>query len=217
VDAQLPLDRYLPQTVTLDRISQMDSVKDGSRKCVMCEFVITTLDSRLKDNATEEEIKEEVEHICSYLPQTVRGKCQTFVETYGEEIIQYLSQEIDPVDICGRLGLCQPQQQTTTEAIRNLKMSRCELCMLVTDYLSTLLEEEDSDKKIDELANKTCAIVPKSYREECTSMIEDYGPYLVSVLQQETDKGKVCAQIQLCPPSLTGNEIEDGDDDAFEY
>lgn len=53
IQAQLPLDRYLPQAVTLDRVAQMQSVQDGSRKCVMCEFVITTLDQRLQNNATE--------------------------------------------------------------------------------------------------------------------------------------------------------------------
>lgn len=53
VESQLPLDRYLPQTVTLDRMSQLPQVNDDSRKCVMCEFVITTLDQRLADNATE--------------------------------------------------------------------------------------------------------------------------------------------------------------------
>jgi len=186
----------------------------------MCEFVITTLDQRLNDNATEEEIKEEVEHICTYLPKTVKDKCKAFVIMYGEQLIQYLSQEIDPVEICGKLGLCQAQK-TNTDAIRNLKMSKCELCKLVTDYLSTLLEEEDSDKKIDELAVKTCAIVPQSYRQECTTLIENYGPYLVTVLQQETYEGQACSQIELCPPkassTTTTNEVDVGDDDSVDY
>lgn len=46
-------------------------------------------------------------------------------------------------------------------------MNRCELCLLVADYLkSTIVEDPDAEKKIDELATKTCALIPKSYRQE---------------------------------------------------
>lgn len=53
IESQLPLDRYLPQTVTLGRVAQMESLEDDSKRCVMCEFVITTLQQRLQDNSTE--------------------------------------------------------------------------------------------------------------------------------------------------------------------
>lgn len=115
----------------------------------------------------QEEIKQEVENICTHLPKTVRGRCTNFVETYGEEIIQYLSQEIDSEQICQRLGLCRSEKKDV-EAIKHLKMDRCEVCMLISDYLSTIVEEEEADKNIDQLAARTCALIPKAYRQEVT-------------------------------------------------
>lgn len=57
IESQLPLDRYLPQSVTLDRVAQMEAVEDDSNRCVVCEFVITTLQQRLQDNSTEVHLK----------------------------------------------------------------------------------------------------------------------------------------------------------------
>lgn len=106
-----------------------------------------------------------MESVCTYLPKTVQGKCQNFVETYGEQIIQYLSHEIDPSDICQRIGLCQPERKDV-EPIRHLKMDRCELCMLISDYLSTMVDDVQADKKIDQLAVKTCRLIPAAKRQE---------------------------------------------------
>jgi len=37
------------------------------------------------------------------------------------------------------------------------------------------------------------------YGLQCTDIVEDYGPYLMSLLAQATDKGHACAQVNLCP------------------
>ncbi|CAL8094179.1 unnamed protein product [Orchesella dallaii] len=216
IESQLPMDRYLPQSVTLDRVNEIDAVNNDSPGCVICEFVITTLDQQLQDNATEEEIKDKVENACTYLPKTVEGRCKVLIETFGEEIIQYLSQEVDPAEICSRLGLCKDTKKKN-DAIRHLNMDRCELCMLVSDYLSTFLEESDVDKTIEYYVEKTCALIPQSYRQECNALIEDYGTYILNLLAQETDKGKVCAQVQLCPAVSTGADIDENTVEEFEY
>jgi len=80
-----------------------------------------------------------------------------------------------------------------------LQLDRCELCVLISDYLSAFLDDPNFDTSVDKLVEKICPLLPKDYNDECKNMIEDYGPYLLSLLAQETDKGKICDTINLCP------------------
>jgi len=143
-------------------------------------------------------------------------EAQKFIEDYGETIIQYLSNDIDPAQICTEIHLCKAQTKDN-DAIKNLNLSRCEVCMLVSDYLSTVVNDTYVYTEINEYAEKTCALIPKSYRQDCNAMIEDYGPYLLNLLAEETDKGKICAQIQLCPAVSTGADINENTIEEFEY
>jgi saposin len=168
----------------------------GGNKCVICEFFVEQLLQRLGNNATEEEIKEEVEHACEYLPKTVRKPCENLVETYGDMIIQYLTNSADPQQLCTELGLCDDGTRTRPDA--DVAMGKCQLCMVLSDYLSAMLEDPRVDTSIDEIVEKICPVLPAKYRKGCKEMIEDYGPYLMSLLAQATDKGKACATLSLC-------------------
>ena len=45
--------------------------------------------------------------ICSYLPETILDKCEDFVNTYGDEIIQdIIEMEMNPDEVCTSLGMC---------------------------------------------------------------------------------------------------------------
>jgi saposin len=170
--------------------------------CALCEFVITQLDNALGDNATETEIKNEVERACDYLPKTIRDECKGFVEQYGNLVIQYLVERMEPREICINLNLCDPPTPVESNLDYPMElnmMDKCQLCILVSDYLSEFLKDPKVDVKIEKLIEKICPRLPQKYVTECTHLIEDYGAYLISLLAQETDKGKACIQVQLCP------------------
>jgi len=78
--------------------------------CVICEYAVSYLDKILEDKSSEEEIKEALESVCDLLPSSVKGQCDNFVDTYTDMIIQLLTGEITPKELCGYLGLCQDSQ-----------------------------------------------------------------------------------------------------------
>lgn len=215
-ESPLPLDRFMPQAILQGELNKVkaqhpelagqleeeEEVAGKGNTCVVCEFVIQKLVDRLSDNATEAEIKEEVEHACVYLPKTVQKPCQNFVDTYGDMVIQYLSNSADPRTICTDLELCDQASAITTRkppvTPAEDKMGKCQLCMVLSDYLSAMLEDPRVDTSIDKIAEKVCPVLPKKYASGCKEMIEDYGPYLMSLLAQATDKGKACSTLNLC-------------------
>lgn len=77
--------------------------------CALCEFVITMLDKKLKDNRTEESIKQALETVCLRLPKSVQQDCGRLVDAYSEEIVEMLLTELKPDEVCAALKLCQPK------------------------------------------------------------------------------------------------------------
>jgi saposin len=162
-------------------------VKDDP-KCVLCEYVISTLALKIKDNSTEEEIKAEVEHICTYLPRTVTKKCEEFVDTYGDLIISYLAQQMDPEQICTELKLC--------KSPAHVSFTRCELCRLVRDYIAIKMRDSNFEKNAVEIAKRDFCSKLMSKREECTEMVEDYGPYILELVKRNEEN--ICGILNMC-------------------
>ena len=77
--------------------------------CALCEFVITTLDKKLKDNRTEESIKAAMESVCPYMPKSIRKDCTKLVDAYADEIIEMLIAQLSPEEVCAALKLCSPK------------------------------------------------------------------------------------------------------------
>lgn len=176
--------------------------KGDDPKCVLCEYVITTLAARIKDNATEQEIKAELEQICTHLPKTVTKKCTTFVETYGDLILSYLVQEMDPQQVCQELRLCKaPGLVGVTGDL--LELSQCQLCQVVEDYFTMKVDQKDETfmrNEIDETVSRLCGNL-RNLKENCTELVEDYGPYLLQVVKGDTDPDSEpdgCYKVGLC-------------------
>lgn len=64
---------------------EVDELKD-TPECVICEFVMTKLESELKDKTSRDEIKKTIENICTKMPKSVSKQCTKFVDQYAELI-----------------------------------------------------------------------------------------------------------------------------------
>ena len=91
--------------------AQVEAPLDNSVSCEMCEFAVTVIDERLDDEATIDQVQNQIEEIirqppqierevqfvCSYLPGTIGDKCEELVDKYGEKLIDALvKEEMDP-------------------------------------------------------------------------------------------------------------------------
>ena len=76
-----------------------DEVTATSSYCEICEFAITKLDEMLEDKKNEQEIKDALDSLCSYLPNSIAGECKTFVDTYTDMIIEMLTNDVTPKEV----------------------------------------------------------------------------------------------------------------------
>ena len=79
--------------------------------CVICEYVIKELQNIIGQNRTEAEIEKGLEKVCAVMPSAVKDQCDHLVEVYGPAIVEILSRDIDPQDVCTLMQLCTSQDE----------------------------------------------------------------------------------------------------------
>jgi saposin len=77
-----------------------------SAQCSVCKYVISYIDSVIQNDKSEAAIGLALERVCGILPDSLKNKCDQFVQTYGPIIAQrvekYGTQELS----CDALKLC---------------------------------------------------------------------------------------------------------------
>ena len=85
------------------------------------------------------------------------------------------------------------------------------LCSLQKEIMSVLSTEGDHvcapcslQKEIMSALEKVCSILPSTVRADCKSFVDEYGPAVIALLEQELDPKVVCSQLGLCRAGRNG-------------
>ncbi|KAI4489481.1 hypothetical protein M0802_011093 [Mischocyttarus mexicanus] len=87
------------------QLSTKNKVKD-SATCVICEFVMKYVDKAMSNKKNRDEIESIVYGICNHLPKTISKECNKFVSQYADVVIQILSEDVTPKEVCSMMELC---------------------------------------------------------------------------------------------------------------
>lgn len=103
---------FMPQIeiddVATNEIHVPKDEEKADNKCVLCEFIMSKLDTELKDKKTAEEIKKAVYGICNHMPAAVRNDCDKFVNQYADLVIDLLAASLEPKQVCTQIHMCKP-------------------------------------------------------------------------------------------------------------
>jgi len=181
--------------------------------CVLCEYVISNLDKMLKDKTNEEEIKQALENVCSYMPGNIKDQCDQFVETYTDLVIQLLTGEVSPEEVCGYLGLC---KQADLTALATPDWSRgpyCTLCEYAISAVDNMLQDSKTEQEIIQALDVVCYHLTAPVHKECLKMVEKYTDEIIHMLANNYTPEDVCSSISLCVNSeISSNQIGSLDD-----
>ncbi|OCT70252.1 hypothetical protein XELAEV_18037174mg [Xenopus laevis] len=75
--------------------------------CPVCRMIMRYVDELLEKNATESRIKDFLNRICNFLPDSMQNECSALIKEYEPLFIQLLLEALDPSFICLKLHLCQ--------------------------------------------------------------------------------------------------------------
>jgi len=188
-------------------------VEDSS--CILCEYVITTLDSMLTDKTNEAQIKAAMETLCSVLPKSIEAQCDNFIETYTDIIIDMLTKDVTPEMICTNLGLCKPKGNVVVHQVALVapKDPYCSLCELVIKDLEGMLEDKQNKEEIEKALDVLCYQLSDPVHKQCEKMVAKYTDEIVDMFVKEYTPKQMCSELGLC----VDNEINTNDIFALEF
>jgi len=188
--------------------------------CVLCEYIITTLDSMLEDKTNKDEIKASLEKLCSLLPSSVESQCDTFVETYTDLIIDMLTKDVSPEMICTNLGLCKASGnivQHKVDMVRLQKKPYCALCEMVITELDQTLEDKTNEAEIEKALDVVCTSLSAPVHKQCEKMVAKYTEKIISLFVAEYTPEMLCGELSLCVnDDINTNNIHQVDFDSDE-
>jgi len=191
----------------------------GDETCVLCEYVVTTLDKMVTDKANEQEIKDALEKLCNMLPSSISKQCDSFVETYTDLIIDLLTKDVSPEMICTNLGLCKkdmvrPMEVVEVETIRvggdRVGGAYCTLCELVINNLDSQLEDKSNEDEIKAALDVLCYGLSTPVHKECLKLVSQYTDELVEMIVKDYSPNVICADLGLCVDhEISSNSISE--------
>lgn len=191
--------------VMFDALRALSEKKLGSN-CALCEMIAAQIISKLKTNATEEEIIEELEAGCDYLPGSYKDSCVQFVKEYGVEFWTYLVESTSAKEVCTMFGLCSAEFNAIMEdgkvlaAIlsRNLGSIGCDTC----ESLMSLVQKEFVANKadIEAMLDGICDVIPVDHKT-CDDTVNGLYEAAEGLFESYEPK-KLCQMIGLCDAGL---------------
>jgi len=78
------------------RFSPVKTKVGGTVECIVCKTIVDLADRFIEENSTESEIEEFVDDKVCVLMKGIglQGACDSFVNTYGDQMITYFVQDI---------------------------------------------------------------------------------------------------------------------------
>jgi len=180
-----------------------EEVKVSDTSCVLCEFIIKTLEDIISDNATQQQIISTISRVCDILPRAIRTQCKTFVQENGAALIQIIVDRESPHSACQQLGLCSDRIEKFANQFEKVGDNMCPMCQLFVNLVENYLADNNTIAFIEwQLHNFPCALLPGNLETQCDNFVDQYVPQIIQWIQQNESPTVFCKQVGLCalPP-----------------
>lgn len=116
------------------------------------------------------------------MPESIRGECKDFVDTYTADIIALLIREVDPAKICELLKICPKPKNVAFLTKPNLLT--CGLCDYVSTYITTDYPVENACSHFS---------TENNVKQQCEILVHLYKP-------------NICPELPLCFDDTTSKQ-----------
>ncbi|GFR60011.1 proactivator polypeptide, partial [Elysia marginata] len=194
-----------------NQIAPKTEEADVGVACAVCEMVMQQLDKLIGDQATAAEVEAGLSRVCSLVPESVRAKCNEFVQEYTPFILQVIAAEIKPKEVCSLLKLCPKTNAMVAEnkvvADKQVEDDVCDVCKLAVSALDSLLDANATKEDVTAALEKVCSLLPEALKPQCDAFVSEYAPYVVDIVVSDLKPDNVCVKLGLCSSKKGITEI----------
>lgn len=176
-----------------------DSEALGIVECTACETVIGVVRAAIDTNKTEGEILKAMHGLCTRMPSVSAVVCHRFVNNYGPRLIDYIRRQLQPHDICVKLGLCSVFDFDLLDVAAVMGSESCIVCRSAVQYVEAFIDQADTVSNIQAQLKILCHSLPPTVEKDiCLPFVEKYIPPLIHELSVLLPPKFFCTKIRIC-------------------
>ncbi|XKL58996.1 hypothetical protein PGB90_000012 [Kerria lacca] len=193
------------------------AIPNDNLPCDLCKQLIEHFREILVANTTEEEFVQILKGICHQTGK-FENDCLQIVEDNFKIIYKYLTEELNPSEICREINLCSNENIITDESLglinerlgspmipvgtqTELQISdviECKFCKTTVKLIQNEMKKPEFEHDIKAALEEACKLIPRKEKSKCYNFIDNYENALLELLINESDPQIICSMLQLC-------------------
>jgi len=182
-------------------LARFQAQTDGMA-CTICTFAVEQIEKVMVSTKVESEVIELVKKLCVKFPAPYSTLCDSLVAQYVPQIMQWLEQGIEKLEICQKIKLC-PKENALARIPTGTDGMACTICTAIVGQIEKIMVSTKVESEVIELVKKLCVKFPAPYSTLCDSLVAQYVPQIMQWLEQGLEHLEVCQKIKLCPKPAT--------------
>ncbi|XP_070185275.1 uncharacterized protein [Littorina saxatilis] len=171
-------------------------VVPGEAVCNLCSDAVQDLEAAITDETLHAKAMGKLEAVCSLVTSQRSEECNTVISGLSQEVLFHLMKDMKPMDLCMAMTACPANTDDRTQTVvkKPTDSGACELCSFLVEALNTYIEENSTQRQVNDTLQKLCGALPAPLATVCR---ED-APLVVAALNRGVDPTEVCLEIGLC-------------------
>lgn len=191
--------------------------------CTDCKKFMQDIKTMATSQASEKQIETMIEQqLCSQLG-SFASECNQLVEMYVPEIMQLLTAEFDPNQICQMMQFCNATGSTPKAMLAKLRLRKsplfmqaskltgveeCVMCKTALGEIQTLSKDKAVQSEVEFYLKTIVCAQMGSLKDACDSSVMQYAPELFELIAEELDPATRCQSLGFCT-ALNKNKISE--------
>jgi len=196
------------------------SVTVQAQDCGKCELVIQFVEQWVESNATEGEILQYLDSLCSLFP-SYAATCDSIAQQSLTQVLAWINQNETPQEICTQLGMCTSSKtiflgkfniptihqlsklpsikfpKPVSKPVTQVDDAECGGCEDVIGTIEQWLDETGNQDEVIQAVEVVCTYMP-GWETTCDAIIAAGVPAVVGWIDEYENSTIVCNQLGLC-------------------
>lgn len=182
---------------TIGYCSTRAKVNSGAA-CTVCTGLTEYVKDQVIQGIVGPELTNLLNNWCGKLQAPFSTFCQNLANKYVDTIVNWINEGIESLDMCSSIGLCETHVAKNSIPVIAKDNLSCDLCKAVIEYVEMLLVNKKTETQIISLVSQVCQTLPAPLNSVCQSVVEQYIPTILKLIEQGVARLDICNRINMC-------------------